>query len=151
MEQLTKRGRKRVKKLFSLDESISLFPIPFYFPFLQVNSNMNQYETLSPVNSRLIEKQGYNENTANFKETDVSSHLHIPLPIIIMISPLFTALSFHHIPLLYLWEHLLQLSPAKFQKGSQHTCLSSVIHRPIKLLTPTQRVWGVTKEESRAA
>lgn len=33
--------------LFSLDENTSLFPIPLYFPFLQVNSNMNQYETLS--------------------------------------------------------------------------------------------------------
>lgn len=71
MEQLTKRGRKRVKMLFSLYENISLFPIPLHFPFLQVNFNMNQYETLCPVKSRLIEKQGYNENTANFKETDV--------------------------------------------------------------------------------
>lgn len=50
-----------------------------------------------------------------------------------MISPLFTALSFQHIPLLYLWEHLLQLSPAKFQKAANIPAFP-VIHRPRKLL-----------------
>lgn len=39
-------------------------------------------------------------------------------------------------PLLY----LLQLSPARLQKGSQHTCLSSVIHRPRKSL-PSHSEW----------
>lgn len=136
--------------LFSLDENTSLFPIPLYFPFLQVNSNMNQYETLSLWKAG-IEEKGYNENTANLKETDVWSHWHILLPIIMMISHFFTVLSFHHISLLYLQEHVLQLSPDKFQKGSQHTCLSFVIHRPRELLTPTQKVWGITKEESRTA
>jgi len=43
------------------------------------------------------------------------------------------------IPLL--WEHLLQLSPAKLQKGSQHTCLSSVIQGQIKLLPSHSQSW----------
>ena len=54
--------------------------------------------------------------------------------------PLFSQLCPSNASTPILREHLFQRSPAKFQKGSQQTCLSSVIHGPRKLL-PSHSKW----------
>lgn len=112
--------------------SCPLPPSPFY-KLIPTWMNM-KYLVFSPVERGLIEKQEYDKNRVYLKETDVWSHWHILLLVIITISPLFTALSVQYIHSI-LWKHLFQLSPAKLQKGSQHSCLSSIIHGPRKLLS----------------
>lgn len=70
-------------------------PSPFY---KLIPTWMNvKYLIFSPVKRGLIKKQDYHQNTTYFKETDVWSHWHILLPVIVIISPLFTALSFQPI------------------------------------------------------
>lgn len=110
--------------------------------------NNVKYLILSPEKRGLIEKQQYHENTAYFKETDVWSHWQILLPVLIIISPLLQLCpSIASTPIFQ--EYVLQLSPAKFQKGSQHTCLSSGIQGPRTLLSSHSKREELPKKSAK--
>lgn len=108
-------------------------PSPFY---KLIPTWMNvKYLIFSPMKRGLIKKQDYHQNTTYFKETDVWSHWHVLLPVIVIISPFFTALSFQPI-------HCYTLgAPAPAQQPSQvlerqPTYLSFLHHPQAKKTAP---------------
>lgn len=123
--------------------------LPPTSPFCKFILTWTNVKYFSPV-KRLIEKQGYHENTAYFKEADVWCHWHILLPVIIIISPLFTAWSFQHI-------HSYTLAaPAPAQPSQvperQATYLPFLCHQQAKKTAPLPLKAGeIAREKSKAA